>query len=119
MRNDGKASGPPAEAGAAGALQRGAPGADKAKAGAGEPEGVSARVAGLIAKQLKKSVEEVQPDKDLARDLGADSLDIVEIVMTLEEHFDLRIPDKEAEKLKTAGQLINFIERHLKANRGR
>ena len=83
------------------------------KPGSLESEGVAERVIGLIAKQLRRPAEEIPPDKDLAQDLNADSLDIVEIVMTLEEHFNLRIPDEEAEKLKTAGRFIDFIEKNL------
>ena len=83
------------------------------KPGALESEGISDRVIGLIAKQLRRPAEDIRPDKDLTRDLNADSLDIVEIVMTMEEHFNLRIPDEEAEKLKTAGRFIDFIEKNL------
>ena len=81
-----------------------------------EGEGVAARVTGLIARQLNRPAEEIRPDRDLTQDLNADSLDIVEIVMTLEEHFGLRIPDEEAEKLKTAGRFIDFIQKNLKSS---
>lgn len=64
----------------------------------------------LIAKQLNKQTGDVKPECELIKDLNADSLDIVEIVMTLEEHFDLQIPDEEAEKIKTVQNFIGYVE---------
>lgn len=68
------------------------------------------QVAGLIAKQLNKQAGDVKPECELIKDLNADSLDIVEIVMTLEEHFELQIPDEEAEKMKTVQNFISYVE---------
>lgn len=69
------------------------------------------RVISLIADQLGLSVNEVTPDKSIADDLGADSLDLVEIVMAAEEEFELDISDAEAEPVNTVQQAIDLINR--------
>ena len=64
----------------------------------------------VVVEQLNVSPDEVKEDSKFADDLGADSLDVVEIVMSLEEKFDIEIPDEEAEKIATVADAIKFIE---------
>ena len=59
--------------------------------------------------------EEVTNEASFINDLGADSLDTVELVMALEEEFDMEIPDEEAEKLQTVGQAVDYIKNHVPA----
>ena len=70
---------------------------------------VEDRVKSIICDQLAVESEKVVPAASFVEDLGADSLDIVELVMTMEEEFDLDIPDEEAEKIKTVGDVIKYI----------
>ncbi|MCK4609126.1 MAG: acyl carrier protein [Gammaproteobacteria bacterium] len=72
------------------------------------------RVIKIIADQLGVEEEKVVPSASFVDDLGADSLDTVELVMALEEEFDAEIPDDEAEKITTVQQAIDFIEKGLK-----
>ena len=72
---------------------------------------VQDRVIDIVAEQLGVDKEKVTPDTSFVNDLGADSLDTVELVMELEEEFDISIPDEEAEKIQTVGQAIEFIEK--------
>ena len=72
---------------------------------------VSQRVIDIVAEQLGVDKEKVTPDTSFVNDLGADSLDTVELVMELEEEFDINIPDDAAEKIQTVGQAIDFIEK--------
>lgn len=72
---------------------------------------VQDRVIDIVAEQLGVDKEKVTPDTSFVNDLGADSLDTVELVMELEEEFDISIPDEEAEKIQTVGQAIQFIEK--------
>ena len=76
---------------------------------------VSDKVKGIIVEQLGVDEEEVTPDASFVDDLGADSLDTVELVMELEDEFDIDIPDDAAEKIQTVGQAIDFIEKAKKA----
>jgi acyl carrier protein len=64
----------------------------------------------VVVEQLNVSPDEVKEDSKFADDLGADSLDVVELVMSLEEKFDIEIPDEEAEKIATVADAIKFIE---------
>ena len=66
----------------------------------------------IIASQLGVDAEEVTPEASFVDDLGADSLDTVELIMALEEEFDIEIPDEEAEKIATVGDAISYIESH-------
>ena len=68
------------------------------------------KVKEILSKQLEISVDEIQIENSLQEDLGADSLDVVELVMALEEKFDIEIPDEEAEKILTVGDAIAYIE---------
>ena len=72
------------------------------------------RVSGLIVEQLGVSKDEVVPSASFIDDLGADSLDIVELVMSLEEEFDLEIPDEDAEKIVTVSDAIKYLEANSK-----
>ncbi len=73
------------------------------------------KVKKIIAKQLGVNEDQVVPTASFINDLGADSLDTVELVMALEEEFDIEIPDEEAEKIKTVGDAVNYIKAHGKA----
>ncbi|MEK7850364.1 MAG: acyl carrier protein [Deltaproteobacteria bacterium] len=73
------------------------------------------KVKKIIAKQLGVNEDQVVPGASFINDLGADSLDTVELVMALEEEFDIEIPDEEAEKIKTVGDAVNYINTHAKA----
>ena len=70
---------------------------------------VEERVRNIICDQLAVESEKVRLASSFIEDLGADSLDIVELVMTMEEEFDMDIPDDEAEKMKTVGDVVNYI----------
>lgn len=70
----------------------------------------SDKVKELIAKQLSKSVEEITDEKEITKDLGADSLDVVEMLMNLEEEFGIVVPEEEAVNIKTVGDIIKLIE---------
>ena len=72
---------------------------------------VSERVTDIVATQLGVSKEQITPETNFVNDLGADSLDQVELVMELEEEFDINIPDDAAEKIQTVGQAIEYIEK--------
>ncbi len=72
---------------------------------------VKERVIDIVAEQLGVSKDQVNPETSFVNDLGADSLDTVELVMELEEEFDINIPDDAAEKIQTVGQAIDFIEK--------
>ena len=71
---------------------------------------VQERVIDIVAEQLGVDKEKVTPDTSFVNDLGADSLDTVELVMELEEEFDITIPDDAAEKIQTVGQAVKYIE---------
>jgi acyl carrier protein len=70
---------------------------------------VEDQVRGIIAEQLGLKAEEIKNDASFVDDLGADSLDTVELVMALEEEFETEIPDEEAEKITTVQQAIDYI----------
>jgi acyl carrier protein len=72
---------------------------------------VAERVIGIVADQLGVEKEKITRETSFVNDLGADSLDTVELVMELEEEFDINIPDDAAEKIQTVGQAIDFIEK--------
>jgi acyl carrier protein len=71
---------------------------------------IEQRVRGIIVEQLGVKEDQVTPDAKFIEDLGADSLDTVELVMALEEEFGQDIPDEEAEKLQSVGDVIKYIE---------
>ena len=75
---------------------------------------IADRVKQIIVEQLGVDAAEVTPTAHFVNDLGADSLDTVELVMALEEEFDTEIPDEQAEKIQTVGQAIEYIQAHAK-----
>jgi len=75
---------------------------------------VEQRVREIVAEQLERDVNEVTSASSLIDDLGADSLDVVELVMKMEEEFGIEIPDEEAEKIKTVNDVIQYIATHKK-----
>lgn len=77
---------------------------------------VQEKVKSIVVNQLGVNEEEVTNEASFVEDLGADSLDIVELVMALEEEFGIEIPDEEAEKIRTVGEAIAFIEAKSKAS---
>ncbi len=77
---------------------------------------VSERVIDIVAEQLGVNKDQIQPETSFVNDLGADSLDTVELVMELEEEFDINIPDDVAEKIQTVGQAIEHIEKTVEDN---
>ena len=76
---------------------------------------VEERVKKIVIEQLGVKEDEVTSDASFVNDLGADSLDTVELVMALEEEFDTEIPDEEAEKLTTIQQAVDYINSHEKS----
>ncbi len=72
------------------------------------------RVRKVLVEQLDVSEDEVTPQASIVDDLGADSLDVVEIIMGLEEEFDIEIPDEDAEKITTVQQIINYVDEKAK-----
>jgi acyl carrier protein len=76
---------------------------------------VSDKVKSIIVEQLGVDEEEVTPDASFVDDLGADSLDTVELVMAFEEEFGIEIPDEDADKLKTVGDAMNYLKSHASA----
>ena len=76
---------------------------------------VADQVKKIIVEQLSVDEDEVTPDASFVDDLGADSLDTVELVMALEEEFECEIPDEEAEKITTVQQAVDYIKAHVKA----
>jgi acyl carrier protein len=77
-------------------------------------ENVEQRVKKIVAKQLGVAEGEIKNESSFVDDLGADSLDTVELVMALEEEFETEIPDEEAEKITTVQQAIDYIASHVK-----
>jgi acyl carrier protein len=78
---------------------------------------VADKVKNIIVTELGVDEEEVTPDASFIEDLGADSLDVVELVMRLEEEFGIEIPDEEAEKITRVKEAIAYIEAHAKAKK--
>ena len=76
---------------------------------------VQDKITEIIVEQLGVKAEEVTPEASFVDDLGADSLDTVELVMALEEEFETEIPDEEAEKITTVQQAIDYIKSHSKS----
>ncbi len=75
---------------------------------------VQDRVKQIIVEQLGVDEAEVTPNASFVDDLGADSLDTVELVMAFEEAFEIEIPDEDAEKIRTVQDAVNYIEQHRK-----
>ncbi|HBE88458.1 MAG TPA: acyl carrier protein [Elusimicrobia bacterium] len=79
-------------------------------------ENIEEKVKKIIVEQLAVDAADVTLQAQFVQDLGADSLDTVELVMALEEAFDIEIPDEDAEKIKTVGEAVNYI--NAKAAKG-
>ena len=75
---------------------------------------IDQRVKDIIVEQLGVKPDQVTPEAKFVEDLGADSLDIVELIMALEEEFGIEVPDEQAEKLLNVGDVIKYIEEHQK-----
>ena len=69
----------------------------------------------IIAEQLSVDADEVTMDSNIQDDLGADSLDVVDLITTIEDEFDLQIPDEAVEEIKTVGDIANYIEKNTDA----
>ena len=78
---------------------------------------VTDKVKGIIVEQLGVDEEVVTPDASFVDDLGADSLDTVELVMALEEEFNIEIPDEDAEKITRVKEAVDYIGTHSKAKK--
>lgn len=79
---------------------------------------VDEKVKDIISEQLGVKKEEIKPESSFIDDLGADSLDTVEVVMALEEEFGIEIPDEDAEKITTVGEAVQYIEDKLSKKEG-
>jgi acyl carrier protein len=75
---------------------------------------IEAKVKAIIADQLGVGEDEIKRESAFIEDLGADSLDIVELVMAMEEEFEVEIPDEQAENIKSVGDAVAYIENHKK-----
>ena len=76
-------------------------------------EEVTAKISNLITQSLGVSADEIVPDASFIDDLGADSLDIVELVMLMEKEFDTEIPDEDAEKIATVQDAVDYISNNV------
>ena len=76
---------------------------------------IAEKVTKIIVEKLGVDESEVNPDANFTTDLGADSLDTVELIMEFEKTFDISIPDEEAEKIQTVGQAISYLESQLQS----
>ena len=70
------------------------------------------KVAAILAEQLGAEAETITLESSLVDDLGADSLDVVDLVMTLEDEFDMEIPDEDIENVRTVGDIVKYLEEH-------
>ena len=89
--------------------------ADEKKIGkaSGKVSDVGQRIIEIVAEQLGADKAQISRETSFINDLGADSLDTVEIVMEIEDEFDIDVPQEDAEKIQTVGQAIDYVERHL------
>ena len=78
------------------------------------PSAVADRVIELVSKQMGVNAQKITPQTSFVNDLGADSLDTVELIMEFEDAFDMNIPDEEAEKIQTVGDAVGYIEKRAK-----
>ena len=67
----------------------------------------------ILSEQLDADIDSITPETDIADDLGADSLDVVEMLMAIEDEFDIEIPDDKVESLKTVGQVVDYIQENM------
>ena len=66
----------------------------------------------ILSKQLRIERETINMETDIAADLGADSLDVVDLLMSIEDEFDIEVPDEDVENIKTVGNLVSYIEQN-------
>lgn len=78
-------------------------------------QSIEAKVRAIIVEQLDANADEVVPEALFVEDLGADSLDLVELVMQMEDEFDVEIPDEDAENIRTVQDAINYVQQHIDA----
>lgn len=78
-------------------------------------DGMTGRIRGLVAEQLGVDIESLTPEANILEDLGADSLDVVELVMAIEEEFDIEIPDEDAESMRTLGDVEKYVIQRVAA----
>ena len=67
----------------------------------------------ILSEQLDADIDSITPETDIADDLGADSLDVVEMLMAIEDEFDIEIPDDKVESLKTVGQVVDYFQENM------
>ncbi len=77
--------------------------------------GIAEKVKGIIIEKLGIDDSEITPEASFTNDLGADSLDTVELIMEFEKEFDISIPDEQAENIQTVGQAVEYLESQLQA----
>lgn len=70
------------------------------------------KVKAILAEQFDVEEDKITADTDLQKDLGADSLDVVDLLMSIEDEFEVEVPDEEIENIKTVGSLVSYIEAH-------
>ena len=70
------------------------------------------KVKAILAEQFEVEEDKITADTDLQEDLGADSLDVVDLLMSIEDEFEVEVPDEEIENIKTVGSLVSYIEAH-------
>ena len=70
------------------------------------------QIVDIISKQLKADAEQITPDTNIMEELGADSLDVVELLMAIEETFGVTVPDEDVPGLKTIKDIVNYVEAH-------
>jgi len=89
--------------------------AEETKTGkaSGKVSDVGQRIIEIVAEQLGADKAQISRETSFINDLGADSLDTVEIVMEIEDEFDIDVPQEDAEKIQTVGQAIDYVEAHL------
>ncbi len=80
---------------------------------------IAEQVRRIIAEQLMVDIEEVTDDASFIEDLGADSLDTVEMIMEIEDEFGIEIPDEDAEKIQTVGKAIEYIKQKVQAQQAK
>lgn len=73
---------------------------------------IASKVTEIIVEQLSVNADQVKPEAKFTEDLGADSLDVVELVMAFEEEFGIEVPDEDAEKLQKVGDVLDYINKH-------
>ncbi len=71
------------------------------------------KVKEMLCEQLDVEEEKVTPEASIVDDLGADSLDVVDLIMSLEEEFDVEVPDEDVENMKTVGDIVKYIENKI------